>query len=89
MLTQSALFYIIKWKSNVGNCLYMPLKISPNHYKLICSKKRNPLSINVMKYTVSEYQYHTPSREERRLLYFNHLSKEFLEQMISHLKALI
>ena len=29
------------------------------------------------------------SREERRFLYFNHLSKEFLEQMIPHLKALI
>ena len=40
-------------------------------------------------HTVSEYQYHTPSREERRFLYFNHLSKEFLEQMIPHLKALI
>ena len=37
--------------------------------------------------TVSEYQYHTPSREERRFLYFNHLSKEFLEQMIPHLKC--
>ena len=39
--------------------------------------------------TVSEHQCHTPSREERRFLYFNHLSKEFLEQMIPHLKALI
>ena len=29
------------------------------------------------------------SREERRFLYFNHLSKEFLEQMIPLLKALI
>ena len=29
------------------------------------------------------------SREERPFLYFNHLSKEFLEQMIPHLKALI
>ena len=28
-------------------------------------------------------------REERRFLYFNHLLKEFLEQMIPHLKALI
>ena len=27
--------------------------------------------------------------EERCFLYFNHLSKEFLEQMIPHLKALI
>ena len=40
-------------------------------------------------YTVSEHQCHTPSREERRVLDFNHLSKEFLEQMIPHLKALI
>ena len=32
---------------------------------------------------------HTPSREERRFLYFNHLSKEFQEQMIPHLKDLI
>ena len=39
--------------------------------------------------TVSEHQSHTPSREERHFLYFNHLSKEFLEQMIPHLKALI
>ena len=39
--------------------------------------------------TVSEHQCHTPSKEERRFLYFNHLSKEFLEQMIPHLKALI
>ena len=31
----------------------------------------------------------TPVREERRFLYFNHLSKEFLEKMIPHLKALI
>ena len=30
-----------------------------------------------------------PRREERRFLYFNHLSTEFLEQMIPHLKALI
>ena len=41
------------------------------------------------KSTVSEHQSHTPSREKRRFLYFNHLSKEFLEQMIPHLKALI
>ena len=39
--------------------------------------------------TVSEHQCHTPSRKERRFLYFNHLYKEFLEQMIPHLKALI
>ena len=39
--------------------------------------------------TVSKHQYDTPIREERRFLYFNHLSKEFLEQMIPHLKALI
>ena len=44
---------------------------------------------SIMQGTVSEYQYHTPSREERSFLYFNHLSKEFLEQMIPHLKALI
>ena len=40
-------------------------------------------------YTVSEHQSHTPSREKRHFLYFNHLSKEFLVQMIPHLKALI
>ena len=44
---------------------------------------------NLPTYTVSEYQYHTPSREERRFLYYNHLSKEFLERMMPHLKALI
>ena len=37
--------------------------------------------------TVSEHQYHTPSKEKRRFLYFSHLSKAFLEQMIPHLKA--
>ena len=31
----------------------------------------------------------TKHSKERRFLYFNHLSKEFLEQMIPHLKALI
>ena len=30
----------------------------------------------------------TLTQEERRFLYLNHLSKEFLEQMIPHLKAL-
>ena len=39
--------------------------------------------------TVAPRLLHTPSREERCFLYFNHLSKEFLEQMIPHLKALI
>ena len=34
-------------------------------------------------------QCYTPSKEKKRFLYFNHLSKEFLEQMIPHLKALI
>ena len=41
------------------------------------------------KNTAVTRKVHTPSREERRFLYFNHLSKEFLEQMIPHLKALI
>ena len=49
----------------------------------------NLVWIIIFWHTVSEHQYHTPSREERRFLYFNHLSKEFLEQMIPHLKALI
>ena len=40
-------------------------------------------------HTVAPRLLHTPSREERRFLNFNHLSKEFLEQMIPHLKALI
>ena len=31
----------------------------------------------------------TKHSKERRFLYFNHLSKEFLEQMIPHLKSLI
>ena len=39
--------------------------------------------------TVMLSQCYTPSKERRRFLYFNHLSKEFLEQMIPHLKALI
>ena len=40
-------------------------------------------------YTVVALNEYTLSREERCFLYFNHLSKEFLEQMIPHLKALI
>ena len=47
------------------------------------------LRIDEWLYTVSEHQYDTSSREEKRFLYFNHLSKEFLEQMIPHLKALV
>ena len=39
--------------------------------------------------TVRPKLLHTPSGEERRFLNFNHLSKEFLEHMIPHLKALI
>ena len=42
-----------------------------------------------LQHTAVTRKVHTPSREERRFLYFNHLSKEFLEQMIPHLKALI
>ena len=38
-------------------------------------------------YTVAPRLLHTPSREETRFLNLNHLSKEFLEQMIPHLKA--
>ena len=39
--------------------------------------------------TVMLSQCYTPSKEKRRILYFTDLSKEFLEQMIPHLKALI
>ena len=39
--------------------------------------------------TVAPRLLHTPSREKRRFLNLNHLTKEFLEQMIPHLKALI
>ena len=39
--------------------------------------------------TVVALNKYTLSREERPFLYFNHLSKEFLEQMIPHLKAII
>ena len=42
-----------------------------------------------LQHTAVTRKVHTLSREERRFLYFNHLSKEFLEQMIPHLKALI
>ena len=44
---------------------------------------------NFTEYTAVTRNVHTPSREERRFVYFSHLSKEFLEQMIPHLKALI
>ena len=39
--------------------------------------------------TVPTIPVFTKHSKERRFLYFNHLSKEFLEQMIPHLKALI
>ena len=39
--------------------------------------------------TVESKSNRPPRREERRFLYFNHLSTEFMEQMILHLKALI
>ena len=39
--------------------------------------------------TVVPNECYTPSIEKRRFLYFNHLFKSFLEQMIPHLKALI
>ena len=81
--------------------LYRELRLPyhVNFFRLFAIKDENqffepklfpPLLFSFMKvHTVSEYQYHTPSREERHFLYFNHLSKEFLEQMIPHLKALI
>ena len=40
-------------------------------------------------FTVAPRLLHTPSREERRFLNLNPLTKKFLEQMIPHLKALI
>ena len=40
-------------------------------------------------YTVPTTPVLTKHSKERRFLYFNHLSKEFLEQMIPQLKALI
>ena len=40
-------------------------------------------------YTVACRKTGLFDREERRFLYFNHLSKEFPKQMIPHLKALI
>ena len=40
-------------------------------------------------YTVMLNEYQPLTSEERCFLYFKHLSKEFLEQMLSHLKALI
>ena len=47
------------------------------------------LLIRFLCYLVAIVSVLTPSREEKGFLYFNHLSKEFLEQMIPHLKALI
>ena len=43
----------------------------------------------IVPFTVAPRLLHTPSREERCFLNFKHLSKEFLEQIIPHLKALI
>ena len=48
----------------------------------------NPRAARILA-TVMLSQCYTPTKEKRRFLYFNHLSKEFLEQMIPHLKALI
>ena len=46
-------------------------------------------SVISIKCTIKSKTNHPPRRDERRFLYFNHLFKEFLEQMIPHLKALI
>ena len=60
-----------------------------HNYRDEKGKKLTASPVDFKQNTVSEHQYDTPSREERCFLYFNHLSKEFLEQMIPHLKALI
>ena len=56
--------------------------------QLVSIPESAPMCLNELD-TVSEHQYHIPSKEKRRFLYFNHLAKEFLKQMIPHLKALI
>ena len=67
----------------------MYIKVSIDHFNrtlyciLMCCQGAT------LAHTVSERQCHTPIKEKRRFLYFNHLSKEFLEQMTPHLKALI
>ena len=45
--------------------------------------------VEVCTYSAFQKKIHFSSKEKRCFLYFNHLSKEFLEQMIPHLKALI
>ena len=68
------------------------MKVKSRYVLLITLK---PLALGSMRqgdaerHTAVTRKVHTLSREERRFLYFNHLSKEFLEQMIPHLKALI
>ena len=56
-------------------------------YTISGHKKRFAREGNI--FTVESKSNRPPCREERRFLYFNHLSTEFLEQMIPHLKALI
>ena len=59
--------------------------------KKVCKLQNSPPALDDLRYvnTVMLSQCYTPSKEKRRVLYFNHLSKEFLELMIPHLKALI
>ena len=72
-----------------------PTHVVIRNYGFMSNQIQNLLSslqsvvLNFSEHTVSEHQSHTPSREKRHFLYFNHLSKEFLVQMIPHLKALI
>ena len=62
-----------------------------NDIALVRVRKHIKLFVSMIRlvHTVMLIQCYTPSKEKIRFLYFNHLSKEFLEQMIPHLKALI
>ena len=85
-------FFYIELISHVvmgkGGCSKLSMQITYKTLERSCAKSVIYFTLG-SKYTVSEHQSHTPSREERHFLYFNHLSKEFLVQMIPHLKALI
>ena len=65
------------------------LHLDPMTFKIACGLHLGSPLCHPHHCTVAPRLLHTPSREKRRFLNFNHLSKECLEQMIPHLKALI
>ena len=76
---------------STASTLQILIWVMGNHDQILqkIPARRHPKTVLKKGGTVAPRLLHTPSREKRRFLNFNHLSKEFLEQMIPHLKALI